>query len=69
MSTAEQILSADIKESSARHVRYWMASSLPPIERHREKPKPKSYRRDRVMRRIIRLNMRTLIDALNNVLE
>jgi hypothetical protein len=69
MSTAEQLLSADIKESSARHKRYWQASSLPTLERHREKPKYKSHRRDRVLKRIISLKMRTVIDGLGNVLE
>lgn len=69
MSTAEQLLSADIKESSARHKRYWQASNLPTMERHREKPKHKSHRRDRVLKRIISLKMRTIIDGLGNVLE
>ena len=69
MSTAEQLLSADIKESSARHKRYWQASNLPTMDRQREKPKYKSHRRDRVLKRIINLKMRTVIDGLGNVLE
>ena len=69
MSTVEELLSADIKESSVRYKRYWRSSTLPVLERHYNKPRPSKHPRDRVLKRIISLNMKSVIDGLGDILE
>lgn len=69
MSTVEELLSSDIMESSVRHKRYWQSSSLPVLERHYNKPKPRKHPRDRVLKRIIGLNMKAVIDGLGDISE
>ncbi|EDT0686927.1 hypothetical protein B5I46_004750 [Salmonella enterica subsp. enterica serovar Kokomlemle] len=57
MSTLSQLINADLEESDARHYRYWKASRLPIRERYKRRPKPKSRPRDRVLKRLMQINM------------
>ncbi|AAL15503.1 hypothetical protein FZS32_07615 [Salmonella enterica] len=57
MSTLAQLINADLEESGARHYRYWKASGLPTRERYKRRPKPKSSQRDRVLKRLMQINM------------
>ncbi|OZT31892.1 hypothetical protein CH229_28540 [Salmonella enterica subsp. enterica serovar Heidelberg] len=50
-------MNADLEESGARHYRYWKASRLPTRERYKRRPKPKSSQRDRVLKRLMQINM------------
>ncbi|ECL1456419.1 hypothetical protein FPM78_22955 [Salmonella enterica] len=57
MSTLAQLINADLEESGARHYRYWKASRLPIRERYKRRPKPKNRPRDRVLKRLMQINM------------
>ncbi|EDW8799688.1 hypothetical protein A5606_003147 [Salmonella enterica subsp. enterica serovar Oakland] len=57
MSTLAQLINADLEESGSRHYRYWKASRLPTRERYKRRPKPKSSQRDRVLKRLMQINM------------
>jgi len=57
MSTAAQLLSSDLTEGYHRRLRFRRASSLPNIEKMKLQPAGKPYRRDRVLRRIIQMNL------------
>ncbi|HAE6203120.1 TPA_asm: hypothetical protein G4I96_000632 [Salmonella enterica subsp. diarizonae serovar 50:l,v:z35] len=57
MSTLAQLINADLEESGARHYRYWKASRLPIRERYKHRPKPKRIPRDRVLKRLMGINM------------
>ncbi|HHU0877247.1 TPA: DUF7301 family protein [Escherichia coli] len=56
MSTIAELVRADFQENIGRAKRYWSASRLPTDERQKSAPKPRSYPRDRVLRRLFRLN-------------
>lgn len=62
MTTASELISRDLLEWGNLQKRYWNASSLPRVERFKHNPKRKQYRRDRVLIRILQLN----IDATRN---
>ncbi|OAH25345.1 DUF7301 family protein [Serratia marcescens] len=62
MTTASELISRDLLEWDNLQKRYWNASSLPHVERFKHNPKRKQYRRDRVLIRILKLN----IDSTRN---
>ncbi|WP_427145671.1 DUF7301 family protein [Serratia marcescens] len=62
MTTATELISRDLLEWDNLQKRYWCASSLPRAERFKHNPKRKQYRRDRVLIRLLKLN----IDAARN---
>ncbi|WP_244587580.1 DUF7301 family protein, partial [Escherichia coli] len=41
----------------AVHNRYWKSSSLPVCERFNHRPKPKRSRRDKVLKKLMQINM------------
>lgn len=51
MSTIAELVRADFQENIGRAKRCWSASRLPTGERQKNAPKPRSYPRDRVLRR------------------
>lgn len=57
-STVQQLLQADIAENSARLKRYRKASSLSRMDKHRYRPVMRSWPRDRVMKRLLQINMK-----------
>jgi len=57
MSTLAQLINADLEESGSRFHRYWKASRLPNRERYKRRPKPRSSPRDRVLKRLMGINM------------
>lgn len=57
MTTAQDLIRIDIIESSNQINKYSRASSLPPIEKRKNKPEVCHYRRDRVLHRIMQLEM------------
>lgn len=66
MSTLRDLISADFKEMSVRFNRYWRASSLPVRERRHNRPRPKPFRRDRVLLKLIRLGLNRLVNDIAN---
>ena len=57
-STVQQLLQADIAENSARLKRYRKASSLSRMDKYRYRPRMKSWPCDRVMKRLLQINMK-----------
>lgn len=57
-STVQELLQADIAEAAARTNRFRSQSSLPRIDKLRYRPNGIKWRRDRVMRHILQLNMK-----------
>ncbi|WP_437342004.1 DUF7301 family protein [Ewingella docleensis] len=57
MRTTAQLLSSALTEGYHRRLRFRQASSLPYIEKMKLQPVGKPYRRDRVLRRIIQMNL------------
>lgn len=57
MSTLADLIHADMSEDGARRNRYWKSSSLPVCERFNHRPKPKRSRRDKVLKKLIQINM------------
>ncbi|ENZ3017058.1 DUF7301 family protein [Escherichia coli] len=56
MSTIAELVRADFQENIGRAKRYWSASRLPTDERQKSAPKPRSYPRDRVLRRLVKID-------------
>lgn len=56
MSSMTELARADFQENIGRAKRYWSASRLPTGERQKNAPKPRIYPRDRVLRRLCKLN-------------
>ena len=56
MSTIAELVRADFQENIGRAKRYWSSSSLPTGERQKNAPKPRSYPRDRVLRRLVKID-------------
>lgn len=56
MSTIAELVRADFQENIGRANRYWSASRLPTDERQKSAPKPRSYPRDRVLRRLVKID-------------
>jgi len=63
-STVQQLIQADIAENSARLKRYRKASSLSRMDKYRYRPQMRSWPRDRVLARIMQLNMKK---AMNDI--
>lgn len=61
MSTTADLISADLKERSARNQLYWQSSSLSMREKIKYRGKGKSYRRNRVLFRLIDINMKAMV--------
>lgn len=61
MSTTAQLLSSDLTEGYYRRLRFRQSSSLPVREKMKLQPSGKPYRRDRVLRRIIQMNLEAAI--------
>lgn len=57
MTTVEQLLNADIKEAAHRKKRYMSSSNLPLLEKVAARPLPKKSPRDRVLLKILRMNL------------
>ncbi|ECH9723427.1 DUF7301 family protein [Escherichia coli] len=57
MSTLADLIHADMSEDGARRNRYWKSSSLPVCERFNHRPKPKRSRRDKVLKKLMQINM------------
>lgn len=57
MSTAEQLLNADVKEATYRKRKYMSSSNLPLLEKVAARPLPKKSPRDRVLLKILRMNL------------
>ncbi|EFA4854917.1 DUF7301 family protein [Escherichia coli] len=57
MSTLADLIHADMAEDGARRNRYWKSSSLPVYERFNHRPKPKRSRRDKVLKKLMQINM------------
>ncbi|APJ59105.1 DUF7301 family protein [Escherichia coli] len=57
MSTLADLIHADMSEDGARRNRYWKSSSLPACERFNHRPKPKRSRRDKVLKKLMQINM------------
>lgn len=61
MSTTAELIAADLKEHSARRQRYWQSSSLSTREKIKHRCKLKSYRRDRVLFKLMDINMKAAV--------
>lgn len=61
MSTTAELIAADLKEYSARRQRYWQSSSLSTREKIKQRCKLKSYRRDRVLFKLMDINMKAAV--------
>ncbi len=57
MSSMTELVRADFQENIGRAKRYWSASRLPTGERQKNAPKPRSYPRDRVLRRLTKIDV------------
>lgn len=57
MSTVNDLLKADITENGYRHRLYWKSSRLPVRERIKNKPVNPKYPRDKVLLKLVRLQM------------
>lgn len=66
MSTAQQLLNADIKEAARRKKKYMSSSNLPLHEKIAARPLPKKSPRDRVLFKIISMNIRAINEKFNN---
>lgn len=63
MSTVNQLFKADITENGYRHRRYWKSSRLPVRERIKNKPVGPKYPRDKVLLKLMRLEMDVIIHS------
>jgi len=57
MTDAKDLIRIDIMEQGRERRRYFKQSNLPTKEAFANKPAGKTYRRDRVLHRLMRLNM------------
>lgn len=62
MSTINDLFKAVITESGYRHRRYWKSSRLPVRERIKNKPVDPKYPRDKVLMKLMRLEMNVLLN-------
>lgn len=56
--TIQKLLQADIAESAARYKRYYQSSSMHWLDKFHYRQKMKSSPRDRVMKRLLQINMK-----------
>lgn len=64
MSTAEQLLNADMKEAASRKRRYMKSSSLTMMEKVAEFPTTKKSPRDRVLKKILSMKLEAIVREL-----
>ncbi|WP_447868040.1 DUF7301 family protein [Rahnella bonaserana] len=57
MSTTRQLINSDLNENASRNRNYFRSSSLSYFLRHKHMPVKKPYRRDRVLIRIMQMDM------------
>ncbi|MGA6304010.1 DUF7301 family protein [Enterobacter ludwigii] len=60
MTTANQLLQADMAEANQIHKRYWESSSLPQLERFTNRPSQRKYPRDRVLYRLLQIDLEAI---------
>ena len=65
-STIQELMGSDLAHGQALMRRYYKASSLPIGEKNINAPKVCQFRRDKVMRRLINLQLTSLAKALLN---
>ena len=61
MTTAQQLIHHDMKQSHRLMMRYYKSSSLPWIEKRDNKPEVCKYRRDRVLNAIMQREMKRVL--------
>lgn len=59
-STIQELMGSDMTEGRARMRRYWSSSSLPAREKHVNAPKLCDWRRDKVLRKLMKNEMNAL---------
>ncbi|WP_437125576.1 DUF7301 family protein [Escherichia coli] len=64
-----ELVRADFQENIGRAKRYWSASRLPTGERRKNAPKPRRYPRDRVLRRLVKINTDFHCDRIIRILD
>lgn len=65
-SEMRDLMWADMMQNGAIHSRYWQSSSLPIVERQRLKPSPLKFRRDKVLRKLVNIEMKSIMDLVQN---
>lgn len=68
-STIQELTGADMEQGNSLHRRYWNSSSLPIRERRKHRPSLCNYRRDRVLRKIMKNEMAALAKKIQSALE
>jgi len=66
-STYQELLKRDIRQWQSLIWRYRKQSSLSRMEKSKNRPQPKKYPRDRVMRRIMKLQMELVLKSMMQV--
>lgn len=61
MSTTADLIAADLKERSVRNQNYWQSSSLSLREKIKNRPSPPAWRRDKVLRKLMNINMQAAV--------
>lgn len=69
MTTVSDLINADLKEYGARRQRYFESSSLSFLEKIKNKPQFRKYPRDRILHRLLRLNMNFFTKTIANDIE
>lgn len=64
MTTVAGLINADLKEYSVRRQRYFESSSLSFREKLKNKPALRKYRRDRILHKIMRQDMRFVTESI-----
>lgn len=64
MTTVADLINAGLKEYAARRQRYFESSSLSFREKLKHKPAMRKYPRDKVLYRLMRLNVGFVIDGI-----
>lgn len=67
VSTIGEIVRSDMEHSGALRKRYWQSSSLPFRERRNHRPQPCRFRRDRVLQKIMRMEMGAMVNRLSQI--
>lgn len=68
-STIQELTGADMEQGRALYRRYWNSSSLPIRERRNNRPSLCNYRRNRVLRKIMKNEMSALAKNIQSALE
>ncbi|WP_241603567.1 DUF7301 family protein [Rosenbergiella nectarea] len=64
LSTTQDLLFHDMNQGHSIFNRYWKSSSLPPRERHINRPRL-GYRRDKVLSRLLNLEMQAAVERVS----